>query len=193
MTKSDIKNPIIEGKVVKQTEIPNCGQLTIRYPTYADAAVMTDYINDLSNERTYVTFQGEKMTLEDEQSFLKAELKKINDKESTMLLAFIDDQLIGISAIQPKSKVSMHEGVFGISISKQFRKKGIGELLFSSIIDEAQNISTLRLITLEVFSINKAALRLYHKFGFIEYGTLPGGIYYNNDYCDNIYMYKKIS
>jgi len=189
---NSFKQKKLEGTVVEHNAIPRVNDLIIRYPKFSDAQVMSEYINSLSEERTYVTFQGEKISLKEEQDFLKNELEKINERKNVMLLAFIGGQLVGISGIQSKSRVASHEGAFGISVSKKHRGKGIGKVLLSTILKEARNISTLRLVTLEVFSTNKTALNLYQSFGFIEYGRLPEGIYYNNRYFDNIYMYKKI-
>lgn len=50
----------------------------------------------------------------------------------------------------------------------------------------------LKIITLEVFSLNILAQNLYKKFGFMEYGRLSGGIKYKNKFVDDILMYKKI-
>ena len=60
-------------------------------------------------------------------------------------------------------------------------------------LEEAEkNLPELRLVTLGVFEINTLAREMYMKFGFQEYGRLPEGSQYKDQYVDDIYMYKKI-
>lgn len=178
---------IYQGKTLKGSDI------IIRYPDKNDAQLMCDYINVLSQERTFIRFQGEAISLEDETKYLNSQLEKIAKKEAIQLLAFCSQQLIGISGVDMKDKVDRHVGVFGISIAKDYRGEGIGSMLMKLVIDEATaNIPQLEIITLGVFSNNSLALEMYRKFGFTEYGNLPNGVKLANNYVDHIYMYKLV-
>jgi RimJ/RimL family protein N-acetyltransferase len=183
----------MKDSIVLQEEIPDVGTLVIRYLTLNDAVAMCEYINSLSNEGTFVTFQGEEITLESEESFVKSEMERIEKKQSVMLLAFVNQQLVGISAIDLKDKVSSHEGVLGISINQKYRGKKIGKKFFSCLLEEAKkNLQNLKIITLEVFSINDVAKHMYESFGFQEFGKLPKGIYYKGQYVDHVYMFLEV-
>lgn len=186
------KNDDILGKIILKEKILGLGELVIRYPQKKDARKMVDYINTLSKEGTFVTFQGEEMTLESEKKFLETELEKIKENKSVMLLAFVDNNLIGITGIQCKDKVASHEGILGISITQLHRGKGIGKKMLSSILEESKKINQLRIITLQVFANNSVARKLYASFGFQEFGRLPDGIFYKGDYVDELYMYKSV-
>ena len=118
---------MFQGKTNKGIEI------LIRYPQVGDAQAMTDYINALSDERTFITYQGEHETLDSESSFLNAKLKKIENKKSVMLLAFSDDKLIGIAGIDLDIRTQRHIGTLGISIAKDYRGKGVGKILLDHI------------------------------------------------------------
>ena len=60
----------IPGKIIK-TFISKKGiQITLRYPVWEDLQQMTDYINTLSQEDTYIIFSGEKVSLEHEAVYL---------------------------------------------------------------------------------------------------------------------------
>lgn len=168
-------------------------EFLIRYPTLADAEAMSAYLNVLSDERTFITFQGEHLTAAEEKEFLTKELKRIAEGKSVMLLVFSENTLIGISNITSGERTSAHVGKFGISIAKEFRGEGIGKILMDVIHKEAEKcIPTLQIIDLGVFASNQLAKNMYQEYGYQEYGTLPGGVLYRGEYIDHIHMYKKI-
>ena len=84
------QNIVYAGKTSKEREI------IIRYPTLSDAPEMWRYINELSQEKTFVRFQGEEISLEYETKFLNGELEKIKNKRAVQLLVFSYNTLIGI-------------------------------------------------------------------------------------------------
>lgn len=93
----------------------------------------------------------------------------------------------------PKRGAVKHEGVFGISVLKEYRGKGIGKLLMKLVLDESiKNLPNLRIITLGAFSTNSLAIKMYESFGFNEYGRLPGGVLHKGQYIDHVFMYKKV-
>jgi RimJ/RimL family protein N-acetyltransferase len=166
-------------------------ELMIRYPLKGDAEAMCHYMNALSSERTYIRFQGEKVTLEEEKRFLRAQMKRISNKVAVQLFAFAGEELIGIADIDMSDRTDRHVGELGISISKDFRGEGIGALLLKFIINEAiKYLPELEIISLSVFSNNVAGISMYRKFGFIEYGSLPKGVKLHESYVDRLLMYK---
>jgi ribosomal-protein-alanine N-acetyltransferase len=72
-----------------------------------------------------------------------------------------------------------------IAVRVRRRKKGIGELLLISIIDQALERSS-RVVTLEVRVSNYDAQALYRKYGFREVGLRKG--YYAEDGEDALIM-----
>ncbi len=62
-----------------------------------------------------------------------------------------------------------------------------------NVLKEAEeNLSDLKIVTLEIFSGNNIAYDLYRSFGFKEYGLLPVGILYKDEYLDRILLYNEI-
>jgi RimJ/RimL family protein N-acetyltransferase len=178
---------IFEGKTKKDKKI------IIRYPNILDVQVMHHYINTLSKEKTYIRFQGEEVTFEEEKDYLDAQLQKISQNKAIMLLSFCNGELVGIAGIDMFDKTEKHVGLFGISISKNFREEGIGSLLMQLTISEAvKNIPFLEIVTLCVFSNNKIGLEMYKKQGFLEYGRLPKGVKLEGGYVDHVMMYKNV-
>ena len=168
-------------------------EIIIRYPKKGDEEEMWKYINQLSKEKTFVRFQGEEILLEDEENYLNSQLKRIEDKKSVTLLAFWGEELIAISDINMMDKTEKHIGIFGISVAKDYRNEGLGKLLMEIVFKQAkQEIPQLKIVTLEVYSKNSIAKRIYEGFGFKEYGLLPNGITRDNTFEDAILMYKNI-
>lgn len=167
--------------------------ILIKWPNSSDAEIMCKYINTLSEEKTFIRFQGEKISLEEEIKYLKSQLEKIAKKKALTLLVFSHEKLIGISDINMRDKIERHIGVLGITIVKDFRGKGIGSLLMKYVIEQAiENISQLEIVILGVFSNNQLARKMYKKFGFKEYSVLPKGVKLENTYVDHIEMYKNV-
>lgn len=181
------KRVIFEGK-------SNSGKpIVIRYPAKEDLKSAWEYINEISKEQTFVLFQGEKITLENEEKWLKGEMLKIAEGKSVQLFVFSNDKLIGISGITMRDKAEKHVGNFGITLAKNFRGEGIGRLLMETVLKEAkQNLKDLKIITLGCFSNNPIAKKLYESMGFIEFGVLPKSLVRKGEFIDHIYMYKEV-
>ncbi|MBI2028930.1 GNAT family N-acetyltransferase [Candidatus Gottesmanbacteria bacterium] len=183
----------MQGKIIFNGISRKNTSFYIRYPKIGDSTLMQDYINTISEEQTFIRFQGEKVTLEHETKFLNDQLEKISKNQAVLFLVFSDQKLIGISGIEMKDRTSKHEGVFGISVAKEFRCQGIGKILMHKVLDEAvEDIPQLKIITLGIFANNPAAFKMYENFGFKEFGRLPEGILHKGKYVDHVYMYKKV-
>lgn len=183
----------MEGKEVFNGQTEKGLSVIIRYPTLEDVKNMQDYINTLSKEQTFIRMQGEQISFDEEKEFVTKMIKKIDEHKGVMLLVFTENRLIGICDINLRDRTERHEGVFGISMAKEYRGKGVGRLLMKTTLDEAKrHLQDLRIVTLSVYDGNDLAQKMYEEFGFEEYGKLPEGIYYKGNYIDHIYMYRKV-
>lgn len=180
-------------KYIYQTTTKSGKEIKFRYPTIDDLQILINYINKASKEKTFITFQGEKIKLEDEKKWLESTIQKIKKKEKIYLMAFVDGQFAGSSDIELASMVRKHIGIFGIIVDNNFRGGGIGKLLMDLVIKEAtKNLIGLKIITLECFANNKVAISLYQKMGFIKFGCLPKSLERKGKMDDAILMYKKV-
>lgn len=87
--------------------------LFVRYPRDGDAKEMRSYINTISKEKTYITWQGEEISLVDEEKYLKNQLERIEKNEIVQLLLFVNGVVSGVSEIHLGAKIKSHTGVFG--------------------------------------------------------------------------------
>ena len=95
-------NIVFQGKTQTGKDI------IIRYPEVFDLENMLNYINELSDEKTFIRYQGEHETLESEQKFLEKRLKEIKEKKAVHLLAFLNGKLVGGSDIHMMEKTEKH-------------------------------------------------------------------------------------
>lgn len=168
-------------------------EVVIRYPKNGDSPAMCEYINALSQEKTFITFQGEVINPEDEEKYLQSQLKHIEEKKVAQLLLFVNGKLSGISEVKMFDRIKAHVGLFGITIANEQRGKGFGKLLMQNVINEAKNnLIGLKIITLDCFAENEKALSLYKSFGFMEYGRLPEGNLYKDGFSEDVSMYLKV-
>lgn len=181
-------NTVFQGTTKKGREI------IIRYPEIGDVENMLNFINTISDEKTFITYQGEHETLKSETKYLKERLKDIKDKKVIHLMTFYGDEEIGSCDIKMDEKTEKHIGLFGLAVAKNFRGEGIGKMLMELTEKEAKkNIPDLKIATLQVYSTNSIARDLYKKMGFTEYGVLPEGIGRLGKFEDSVLMYKKLS
>lgn len=180
-------------KIVYQGKTKTGKEIIVRYSQKNDLIELLKFINELSKEKTFIRYQGEQETLDSETKYLNAKLEAIKNKKAVHLLVFYDNKLIAASDIHMMDKTEKHVGRLAISVLKDYRGEGIGKLLIELLLKEAEKeIQDLKIVTLEVYSKNSIAKRIYEGFGFIEYGLLPNGINRDNTFEDAILMYKNI-
>lgn len=168
-------------------------KIIIRYPEARDLLEVWRYFNKLSAEKTFITYQGEKISKKDEAQWIDKNLKLIRQKKKIILFVFINNKLSGVSDVTLKERVQKHVGSFGITLAAETRGQGIGKILMSLILAEAQKkLPGLKIVVLDCFANNEIAQKLYRSLGFIEYARLPKGLNYRGTLVDEISMYKII-
>ena len=183
----------MENKIIHKAISKTGKTISFRYPTNKDAQIITDFMNKASQEKTYISFQGEELKLEKEKKWLKSTIRDIKNKEKIYIMVFIDNKLVGSSDIVLEKYSRKHVGVFGIIIDHDYRGEGIGKTLMKLVISEAiKKIKGLKIIILDVFCTNIIAQDLYKKMGFTEYGRLPKGLKRRGKYVDMVLMQKKV-
>ena len=80
---------------------------------------------------------------------------------------YLNDMMTCLLYTSPSPRV-------GISILREYWGQGIGAALTGACIDCAKKAG-FRQLELEVVGENETAVRLYKKYGFVEYGRNPRG------------------
>ncbi len=164
-------------------------KVVIRHLDEDDVEPMRHFINKLSKEKTFITFQGEQISLEDEQKYVREIIKKIESSTTVKLVLMVDGQVVGTTEISLGVRTHSHVGGLGLSVDSSVRGMGLGRLLLETVISEAKKeLNGLRIIELTVFAINEVAISLYKGCGFREVGRFPEKISYKGNYVDEIIM-----
>lgn len=152
-----------------------------------------EFANKLTAEDTFLTFDpGKKILKEDEKKWLENNLTNIANGKTVLLWAYFDGKIVGsVDVNRGLSVRDYHIGAIGLMIDKDFRGEGIGKFLLKMIIEKAKQMG-LRTLVLDVFSDNIAAINLYQKMGFKEWGRLPDGLYRQKKFSDKIEMYLEL-
>lgn len=103
-----------------------------------------------------------------------------------------DARVVGWCDVFPEENPSMrHRGCLGMGLLSQFRGRGLGSQLVSSVLDHAKRFG-LEKIELNVFTSNVAAIALYKKFGFETEGLIRKFRKLEDHYFDALVMGKML-
>jgi ribosomal protein S18 acetylase RimI-like enzyme len=187
-------NPMMKpGAIIEHYQLNPQTKLTICYPQKTDAPALMTYINDLSRERTFVSYQGEQISLKEEEKYLQGLLKKMREKDKQSVLALDKDRIVAHFEVTRGERTEKHIGIFGAGISQGYRNQGLGTYLLAltgKLIPT--NLPDIEILQLKVHADNDRGIHLYKKMGFVESGRLPRGVKLENRYEDLIYMYKNL-
>jgi len=108
--------------------------------------------------------------------------------------AFDEGRLAGIVglAFEPREKARHKVTLFGMYVSPRLRQRGLGRQLVQAALAEAHRHEGLRLIKLTVTAGNDAAIELYRRCGFVQFGLEPMAVRVGEDYFDKIHMWREI-
>ncbi len=108
--------------------------------------------------------------------------------------AFEAGELVGIVglALESREKARHKSTLFGMYVSDKVRQRGLGHELIQAIFIEARARPGLKLIQLTVTAGNDAALALYQRCGFVQFGLEPLAVRVGEEYFDKIHMWREI-
>ena len=124
------------------------------------------------------------MDLEDVTKFLDS----IKFKQKIVWSIFFKDIYIGNAALQDFNWIDRNCEVAIFIGDKNYWGKGIGKQATQQLLSYITKNLKLHKIYLVVDKTNQAAIRLYHKIGFVEEGVLKDELFYSNKYLTMIRM-----
>jgi len=179
--------PIIKpGEIYSRFTLKNGTTAVIRGPNWNDLDGLLEYINGLVEERAQIV-KSEKMTREAEADWLGQRLSEIESGQAIHLVAEVGGKIAGDATVGVLAGERGHTAYLGIGLSKGVRGLGLGKALMHALIELSKKAG-LKILILDVFATNIAAIRLYEKVGFREVGRIPKGICRDGNYIDLVRM-----
>jgi len=136
----------------------------------------TDFLLSYPDENSY--------NAEEEGKFLQ---EKTDSADEIEIIAEVGGKIAGMAGIEKVgSKFKLkHRAEFGISVLREYWRLGIGKALVNACVKCAKDAGYKQL-ELDVVADNEAALSLYKRAGFVEYGRNPRG------FCSRISGYQPL-
>lgn len=160
--------------------------IKLRKLSFKDYYTYHEWRNDSEVMKT-TSSQLDLYTLEETEQFILAIASQPNAK-GYMIEEKETNQTIGIiSLINIDYKNRSAECVIDIGI-KAMWGKGFAKTAISLILEFAFNELNLHRISLQVFSFNDRAIKLYEKIGFVFEGRLRQTLYRSGEWHDTILM-----
>jgi ribosomal protein S18 acetylase RimI-like enzyme len=103
--------------------------------------------------------------------------KRLKPKpDSAILGAFRDGKLIALTGVQRESmaKLAHKAFIWGVYVAPEARGSGVGSKVVSHALNYASETLGVRQVNLGVNTKNTAAVALYSKLGFAQYGMERG-------------------
>jgi L-amino acid N-acyltransferase YncA len=142
----------------------NCVQ--VRNASVEDAAAIAEIYNQGIEDRV-ATYETERRSVEQQQAWLRA----IADRYPAVV-ADIDGEILGWAGAGPYRARECYRGIgeFSIYVHRDWRGRGLGDLLLAGLIREAERMGLWKLLA-RIFPFNKASRALCRKHGFREVGV----------------------
>lgn len=166
----------------------------LRSPEESDASVIIKYFKEVLAASKVMLSQAHEInsTIKEYSNWIK----KSNDSPNRLILLAVHDiDVIGMIDFENgKKERNSHTGMFGMSVQKAWRGKGIGKILLTSLLNWAEENDNIEKVCLSIFANNYIALNLYEKFGFVKEGIRPRSYKIaSGEYIDEIMMYKFVT
>lgn len=159
----------------REITLKNGEKCILRNGTEQDGEAVLEVFNITHGETDFLLSYPDECTFTPAQKsdFLKNKTESENEIEIVAEIGGKTVGTAGIYSVGRKFKIR-HRAEFGIGILKEYWGRGLGRALTEACIECAKSVGYSQL-ELSVVAENKAAISLYKKLGFCEYGRNPLG------------------
>ena len=169
-------------------ERPNADGIHIWTATADDAAAIAEIYNQGIEDRV-ATFETERRSAEDQVAWLQAIAGRY-----PAVVAQIDGEIIGWAGAGPYRDRECYRGIgeFSMYVRRDWRGRGVGDLLVAALISEAERLGLWKLLS-RIFPFNEASRALCCKHGFREVGVYEKHARLDGRWLDVVIVERLIS
>lgn len=171
-----------------EINLKNGIKVTVREANSNDAQMIIDFYNIVGGETDFLSFGGNEFRrdLQEYKNYLDA---TVNEQNSIILLAFLNNQIISIASINStQKKRNMHVGTLGIVVKKEYWGISLGRYLMEYLIEWAKQNGITKKIQLVSNEDNEKAINLYKNLGFEIEGIMNKDTYINGKFYNTVAM-----
>jgi RimJ/RimL family protein N-acetyltransferase len=179
------------GRIIRRFAAKDGRNVILRTPRWEDLDDLLEFINSLIDESADITMH-KKPTRQEEAEWMGRLLTNLENDRLFALVAEVDGKVVANSELSRKGGYSEHAGEIGIAIKAGYRDIGIGTEMLRTLILHARETG-LKVLRLSVFSSNQRTKHDYEKVGFKETGRIPGEIFKDGKFMDEIIMTMELS
>jgi L-amino acid N-acyltransferase YncA len=161
---------------------PSCG---IRKATQADAESIVAIIREIASERIYTAISSPWSAEKQRRYIMSLSSREAIHAAETERQVLIGYQTLELWAPTPDSM--SHVGQIGTFLKPEWRRGGIGRLLFEQTVDFAR-IRGFSKFLAQVRSLNEGAQLFYQQLGFRECGRLTRQVRIDGEEDDEIIL-----
>ena len=146
-------------------ERPNVDDVQIRKATEDDVAAIAEIYNQGIEDRV-ATYETVQRSAEDQRAWLHSIAGRY-----PAIVAEIDGEIVGWAGAGAYRDWECYRGIgeFSMYIRRDWRCRGVGDLLLAALISEAERLRLWKLVS-RIFPFNEASRALCRKHGFREVG-----------------------
>ena len=169
-------------------ERPKVDGILLRTATAEDAASIAEIYNQGIEDRV-ATYETERRSEEYQQAWLQAIAGRY-----PAVVAQIDGEIIGWAGAGPYRVRECYQGIgeFSMYVHRDWRRRGVGDLLLASLISEAERLGLWKLLS-RIFPFNEASRALCRKHGFREVGVYEKHARLDGRWLDVVIVERLIS
>jgi phosphinothricin acetyltransferase len=158
--------------------------MDIRKATFNDLEEINSIYNEsIPSHRS--TADTEPYTMEEREAWFRSH----NPESFPVFVSVSDGKVTGytsFSPYRPRRNALRYAAEISYYIGSEFRQKGIGTSLLGHAVSVAPDYGFRSLIAI-LLGHNAASIALLRKFGFEEWGRMPGIVVFDGDEYDHLY------
>lgn len=111
------------------------------------------------------------------------------------IVGAFDPRLIGVVGLRREGRPSVRHkaSLWGLYVDPVRRREGVATALVSFVLQHASSLLGLELVRLVVDAENGAAISVFARAGFEQYGLEPRARLAAGRYHDQLYMYRTVA
>ena len=169
-------------------ESPKTQGVRIRLARLEDAAAIAEIYNQGIEDRV-ATFETKRRSVRDQRAWLQGLAGRY-----PAIVAQFDNEIIGWAGAGPYRDRECYRGIgeFSMYVRRDWKRKGVGDLLLAGLIHEAERLGLWKLLS-RIFPFNEASRALCRKHGFREVGVYEKHARLDGRWLDVVIVERLIS